>query len=78
MNPAQKAFALVLILAADLAVVHAEEIFVRANQVGYLPQDTKIAIAFSRSSLPDSFVVVAADSGAAAFQGRTRPVTGVK
>jgi len=59
-------------------VVHAEEIFIRANQVGYLPQDAKIAIAFSLGSLPDSFAVVVADSGSSAFQGRTRPVTGVK
>jgi hypothetical protein len=59
-------------------VAQAEEIFIRASQIGYRPQDAKIAIAFSTTSLPDSFAVVAAGSGAIAFQGRTRPVTGVK
>jgi hypothetical protein len=53
-------------------------IFVRANQVGYRPQDAKIGIAFGRVALPDSFAVVRADSGIAAFQGKTKPVTGVK
>ena len=57
---------------------HGEQIFIRANQVGYRPQDTKIAVAFSKSGLPDSFAVAAADSGTAAFQGKTRAVTGVK
>ncbi len=53
-------------------------IFVRANQVGYQPQDTKIGIAFSEAALPDSFAVVRAGSGIAAFQGKTKPVTGVR
>jgi hypothetical protein len=56
----------------------AEQVFIRASQIGYQPQDAKIAIAVSMSRLPDFFAVVGADSGMAAFQGRTRPVTGVK
>ena len=78
MNSLGKFCALLLTLPASFAVVHAEEIFIRANQIGYRPQDTKIAVAFSRSGLPDSFAVAAADSGTAAFQGKTRAVTGVK
>jgi len=53
-------------------------IFIRANQVGYRPQDAKVGIAFGRAALPDPFAVVRADSGIAAFQGKTKPVTGVR
>ena len=78
MHPVQKLCALLLTLPASLAVLHAEEIFIRANQVGYRPQDAKIGIAFAKAELPASFAVVAADSGAAVLQGKTKPVTGVK
>jgi endoglucanase len=57
---------------------HAKEVFIRASQIGYRPQDAKIAIAFSMSSLPDSFAVVVADSGNVVLQGRAKPVAGVK
>jgi endoglucanase len=56
----------------------AEEVFIRASQLGYRPEDAKIGIAFAKSTLPDSFAVVAADSGTAVLQARTRPVTGVR
>ena len=36
----------------------AQEIYLRADQVGYLPSDVKSAVAFSKTELPDSFVVV--------------------
>jgi peptidoglycan/xylan/chitin deacetylase (PgdA/CDA1 family) len=55
-----------------------EQIFIRANQLGYRPGDAKIAIAFSVSRMPDSFTVVGVDTGTAVFQGRARPVTGLK
>ena len=70
-------YATLIGLGLALLAAHAEEIFLRANQIGYQPLDAKIAIAFSTSSLPDSFSVVAADSGATAWHGIARPVTGV-
>jgi endoglucanase len=48
-----------------------DEVFIRANQLGYRPQDVKVAIAFSRSGLPASFTVIAADSDLVAFRGKT-------
>lgn len=61
-----------------LGAVQAEEPFLRANQLGYRPDDTKIAIAFSRSALPGEFLVVESDTQRTAFEGRTRPVSGVR
>ena len=78
MNPLRNVCILLLTLPASFAVVHAEEIFIRASQIGYRPQDVKIAVAFSSSGLPDFFSVVATNSGAEAFLGKTRAVTGVK
>ena len=59
----------------------AEEIFIRANQVGYKPGDVKVAIAFSKSPLPESFSIL--EDGPenvvfVFFQGKTRPLLGVK
>ena len=58
--------------------IQAGEVFIRASQAGYRPQDAKIALAFSKSALPDSFKVVVADSGAVVFTGKTRPIIGVR
>ncbi|PWU09230.1 MAG: glycoside hydrolase family 9 [Verrucomicrobia bacterium] len=55
--------------------LHAEEIFVRANQLGYSPSGKKIAIAFSKNRLPDSFEVIATDSEAIVFRGRASAIT---
>ncbi len=68
------------LIGAGLAALaaHGEEIFIRASQVGYRPQDVKTAIAFSVSDLPDSFAVVGVGSGAPALQGKPRLITGVK
>jgi endoglucanase len=70
----------VILIGIGFAILgaRAEGIFIRVNQVGYQPQEAKIAIAFSTSRLPDSFAVVGVESGTSVFQGRTRPVTGVK
>jgi endoglucanase len=77
-TPLRKLCVLLLTFPACLAVGHGEDIFVRANQIGYRPQDAKIGIAFSLTGLPSSFAVVAEDSENAVFQGKTRPVAGVK
>jgi hypothetical protein len=77
-RPVQKLCVLLLTLPASLTVVHAEEVFIRANQVGYRPEDAKIGIAFGKTGLPASFAAVAADSRVTVLQGQARPVTGVK
>ena len=57
---------------------YAEEVFVRASQIGYRPEDVKIGVAFGKGSVPTSFAVVAADGGSAVFQGTAKPVVGVR
>lgn len=74
----KKSYALLLILSASLASLPAEELFIRASQVGYRPQDAKLALAFSKSPLPSAFAVVAADTGKTLFEGKATPVTGVR
>jgi hypothetical protein len=66
------------ILVGNLSPLPAQEVFIRANQIGYRPQDTKTAIAFGRSALPGSYSVLAADTGTVAFSGRGKPVNGGK
>ena len=53
-----------------------QEIHVRANQIGYLPSDPKIAVAFSQKTLPKDFAVVSAGSENVVFQGQSRMVDG--
>jgi endoglucanase len=52
----------------------AEQVFIRASQIGYRPQDAKVAIAFAKSSLPQDFAVCLADLDAVVFAGKTKPV----
>jgi endoglucanase len=78
MHPARKLCALLLALPACLAALHADEVFIRASQVGYRPEDAKIGIAFARTPLPPTFSVVAADSGSVVLRAQARPVTGVR
>src|SRR5437762_509875 len=61
--------------------LNAEEIFVRANQVGYKPHDAKLAIAFSKSAMPGTFSVVGAADEKVVFtffQGKTQRVRDAK
>jgi hypothetical protein len=51
-----------------------EPIFIRANQVGYAEREQKIALAFSKSALPENFSVVDAVSKKSIFAGRTRTI----
>jgi hypothetical protein len=48
------------------------EVFLRVNQIGYGPGESKIGIAFSKSALADTFAVIDASSGATIFEGKTR------
>jgi peptidoglycan/xylan/chitin deacetylase (PgdA/CDA1 family) len=51
-------------------------VFLRANQVGYRAKDTKVAVAFSGSSLPGTFAVIAADTGRSVFEGKIVSLSG--
>ncbi len=56
--------------------VFAEEIFIRASQVGFHINETKLAVAFSKTPLPEDFRLVGAtNEGHVFFQGKTKPVT---
>lgn len=51
-----------------------DDIFIRANQIGYGPEEAKLAIAFSQAALPPDFELVSID-GRIAFKGEARAVT---
>ena len=46
-------------------------VYIRINQAGYLPQDTKTAIAFSNAPIPKTFRVMNARTNQPAYIGRT-------
>jgi len=54
------------------------EIFIRANQVGYLPHDPKIGIAFSYAPLPESFALLPTNGNQSVFEGKIRPLPGAE
>ncbi len=70
--------ALVIFFAATLPNLFGQELFIRASQIGYGPHDTKIALAFGKGDLPDSFTVIAANSGETVFKGKARFIKDVK
>ena len=53
-----------------------EEVFVRANQVGYGVRGPKAAVAFSKSTLPEKFSIVDATSQKVVFTGRAKLMPG--
>lgn len=63
------------ILLLALGSAQAEEIFIRANQVGYASRDAKVAVAFSHAALPDKFSIVTADTEEPFFTNTTRVIT---
>jgi endoglucanase len=62
------------IIALTLTAAAAEEIFIRANQVGYFVGAPKLAVAFSHAPLPEDFTVIGA-SNQVWFHGKTKPIT---
>lgn len=58
-----------LCLAGSGEFLRAQEIFLRASQLGYRPQDSKVALAFSRTTLPATFNVLDAATHKSAFEG---------
>lgn len=47
----------------------ADRVHLRVNLVGYLPEDTKVAIAFADAPVRSDFVVVDTETGEAVYQG---------
>lgn len=69
---------LLLIVGARLPITRGQDIFIRANQVSYPTQETKVGMAFATTPLPAKFTVVTeGNAGKVVFTGRTRPVTDV-
>jgi endoglucanase len=56
--------------------VFAQKIFLRIDQVGYLPADAKSAVAFSKTNLPGSFIVVDDVTQRQVYRGRTKTLAG--
>ncbi len=54
-----------------------EQIFLRANQLGYLPIAPKIALAFSKSELPGHFSLLSVENQKIVHEGRSRIITNV-
>jgi endoglucanase len=52
------------------------EIYVRVNQVGYQPADTKIAIGFARATMPRRFNLIDAGSRKVVFEGYAAALSG--
>ena len=69
-------FALLAVVCSVAA--SAEEIFLRADQVGYLPADIKSAVTFSKTELPDSFFVMDEATQQEVFRGKAKPLTGLR
>ena len=79
-----KLIALLLAFQIFAATAHAQssegagaEVYVRVNQVGYLPTGAKVAIAFSRATLPSKFMVRDALTRRVVFEGDSREIAGV-
>ena len=50
----------------------ADERFVRVNQLGYRPQDLKIAVAIGKEALPEKFEVIDASTQKVVFEGQAK------
>jgi hypothetical protein len=71
-----RCYAGLLLLCLHAVPLPAAEEFIRVNQVGYLPRESKIAIALGSSELADSFTVCDAASGATAWSGPAHRLAG--
>jgi endoglucanase len=57
-------------------VARGQDIFIRASQVGYHLNGTKVGIAFSKAPLPTDFTLVAeGNEGNVFFTGKVKPIT---
>jgi hypothetical protein len=53
-------------------------VYLRANQVGYLPHGPKLGIAFGCTALPERFVVLETQGGRVVFEGTARAIAAGK
>lgn len=58
--------------AAATPVVQQEDVHIRVNQIGYLPDDSKVAIAFANRAVDDPFTVVDEATGQEVHRGQLR------
>src|ERR1017187_1413532 len=70
-----------LAIALHGAAASDTNLYIRVNQVGYRPDDTKIALAFSTSPIGPAFSIYAAGSTSAdakaAYEGKVTAIEGV-
>ena len=52
------------------ASVDAADLYIRVNQAGFLPSDTKVAVAFSRQPTSGNFELKTAESGRTVLSGQ--------
>jgi hypothetical protein len=69
-------FLILLFVLLSAAPTLVAQTFIRVNQVGFAVGDVKIAIAFSRDSLPSSFQIKSAATNAVVFTGPAKAVAG--
>lgn len=60
-----------LVAGSVSAEVSRDTIYLRVNQVGYLEEDTKVAIAFSEATVRENFTVHDVETGKRIFRGKT-------
>lgn len=56
-DKASRSFFAVAFLLVVSACAQGQEIFIRVNQIGYLPNEPKVVMAFSQTALPSEFVL---------------------
>src|SRR5438067_1313178 len=69
------AFSISFINSSSRAQV-SSKLFIRINQLGYRPEDPKIALAFASEPLPQKFAVVDSATKQVVFAGSPVPVKG--
>ncbi len=63
-------------VSSQAAIDSTQQIFIRANQLGYQSVAPKIAIAFAHSSLPQTFRLINSQTGRTVFDGSTKSIAG--
>ena len=53
-------------------IIAPQEVYIRHNIVGYLPEDTKVALAFSHQRVAGDFSLVDANTKEPVFQGKLK------
>lgn len=69
----------ILVASPQTAFAQASEpsqVFIRLNQLGFRPGDSKSAVAFARTPLPPKFGIVDARTGRVVFEGAPKPLAG--